>query len=512
MRRVSPLGVLLGLAGWASCEMPEFRHIARVDLGAIFKIGSLVGEEAADVATDGTNIYIAGFSLSTPAVPTGILKVVSPLSFPSTSTLYTIATQYGGGRDTKLAYAAGSLYLGTGLGWIGDAATGIRKVSLSGVADPAFAGTGVLVPTAVAGLTNQRTETLAIDPVGNALAVLNRNQQPVFRRDLSSGAALASAAFASAPASTGWRDLCFDASGNAYFRDANDVWKADRMDATHLGTRNLFFNLGAIDRAQCNVLWIAGGTGYEPTVLFNSRVNDQYSFVFYVNEGAGPTDPVTELPTHRLDGSEPIAGVPQAPFDSSLLNFATGMLGGRRCLFVVQGGANDKLSIYEIVESNATSTVRGLLDLGGFDPARIGGKRFVAEIRRAGVAVDSQTFTLGQDFRYEFETPIQGVVDIAIQGRPWMRRVAQNVTLSQLPAEVPMLVLTNGDIDGDNSVNIFDYNYMSNAFDLTEFDAGWAVPDSEGVRPGDADLDGDGAVTIFDYNVLSTNFDVTGDP
>ena len=62
--------------------------------------------------------------------------------------------------------------------------------------------------------------------------------------------------------------------------------------------------------------------------------------------------------------------------------------------------------------------------------------------------------------------------------------------------------LVNADIDGDNSVTIFDYIDLSNSFDLVLGDAGYIAG---------ADLDGDEGVTIFDYIVLSNNFDQTGD-
>ena len=62
--------------------------------------------------------------------------------------------------------------------------------------------------------------------------------------------------------------------------------------------------------------------------------------------------------------------------------------------------------------------------------------------------------------------------------------------------------LTNGDVDGDEAVTIFDYIEISSAFDLNFGDPGF-VPT--------ADLDGDGTVSIFDYIILSNNFDLSGD-
>ena len=60
----------------------------------------------------------------------------------------------------------------------------------------------------------------------------------------------------------------------------------------------------------------------------------------------------------------------------------------------------------------------------------------------------------------------------------------------------------NGDIDGDNSVTVFDYDRLSAAFDASAGDAGYDAA---------ADLDGDGTVSVFDYDILSRNFDLVGD-
>jgi len=76
------------------------------------------------------------------------------------------------------------------------------------------------------------------------------------------------------------------------------------------------------------------------------------------------------------------------------------------------------------------------------------------------------------------------------------------VNLSTFDSATVSASLVNGDVDGDNSVSIFDYIDLSGSFDKATGDAGF---DAE------ADLDGDGAVTIFDYIILSNNFDVSGE-
>lgn len=62
--------------------------------------------------------------------------------------------------------------------------------------------------------------------------------------------------------------------------------------------------------------------------------------------------------------------------------------------------------------------------------------------------------------------------------------------------------LTNGDVDGDNVISVFDYIQISDAFDADSSAANWNA---------NADLDGDGVVSVFDYIILSDHFDAFGE-
>lgn len=74
--------------------------------------------------------------------------------------------------------------------------------------------------------------------------------------------------------------------------------------------------------------------------------------------------------------------------------------------------------------------------------------------------------------------------------------------------------LTNGDVDTDNVVSVFDYIVMSDNFDKDSSAPDWNDP--QGGTSGNppikfADLDRDDVVSIFDYIILSDNFDISGD-
>ncbi len=58
------------------------------------------------------------------------------------------------------------------------------------------------------------------------------------------------------------------------------------------------------------------------------------------------------------------------------------------------------------------------------------------------------------------------------------------------------IILTNGDVDGDGQINLFDMVALDSKF---------------GSSDTIADLDGDGIVNLFDYVVIDQNFGAQGD-
>ena len=64
------------------------------------------------------------------------------------------------------------------------------------------------------------------------------------------------------------------------------------------------------------------------------------------------------------------------------------------------------------------------------------------------------------------------------------------------------LSLVNGDADGGNSVNLFDYVVLDNAYGAVPGDPGWNYM---------ADLDGGLSVNSFDYTIIDMHFGATGD-
>jgi len=149
-----------------------------------------------------------------------------------------------------------------------------------------------------------------------------------------------------------------------------------------------------------------------------------------------------------------------------------------------------------------TATVSGILSAPGHsDLTKI---MLVAEVREPGTQTIVQTrpVAINVDGTWSFETTKIGAYDLAFKPASYLRVVKTSLTIgADGRPDVQLGDLLGGDIDGDNSVTVFDYDRLSAAFDSAPGAANW---DAE------ADIDGDGTVTVFDYDILSSNFDVTG--
>ncbi len=87
-----------------------------------------------------------------------------------------------------------------------------------------------------------------------------------------------------------------------------------------------------------------------------------------------------------------------------------------------------------------------------------------------------------------------GTYGLNIYGGHWLKRAVKNIDISQ---DTSLTVsLTNGDADGDNQINLFDFVVLDQHF---------------GTSDSMADLDGSGQVNLFDYVVIDQNFGAQGD-
>ncbi len=144
-------------------------------------------------------------------------------------------------------------------------------------------------------------------------------------------------------------------------------------------------------------------------------------------------------------------------------------------------------------------TISGSLTLGNYSGLRTGLVATIVLRRSDGTVLQTSSATLDANGAYSLLTEYEGAMDILIRVPRWLRKkssitVSGNTTVN--------MSLKNGDADGSNSVNLFDYVVLDNAY---------------GTRPGDptwnqmADLDGGNTVNSFDYTIIDMNFNGQGD-
>ncbi len=112
---------------------------------------------------------------------------------------------------------------------------------------------------------------------------------------------------------------------------------------------------------------------------------------------------------------------------------------------------------------------------------------------------------------YEIKTSLpDDTYNVTIQGKHWLAKKVAGVAYDG-NFYIADATLTNGDIDGDNIVSVFDYGILSDYFDKSSADSDWTTVGANNFAPVDADLDGDNTVSVFDYGILSNSFDQSGD-
>lgn len=166
----------------------------------------------------------------------------------------------------------------------------------------------------------------------------------------------------------------------------------------------------------------------------------------------------------------------------------------------VGGGWLTEQDLSFTIEGKSTITIVGTVELQEYD----GDKTLVPvtiEVREPGStdALETHAVNLDSEGRYSFETLLRGTYDLSAKASHWLRQT-RRVTLAA--GTMVDFSLTNGDIDGDNEVTLFDFGALVAAFGSQPGDSEW--------NPN-ADLDGDAEVTLFDFGILVRTFGAIGD-
>lgn len=104
-----------------------------------------------------------------------------------------------------------------------------------------------------------------------------------------------------------------------------------------------------------------------------------------------------------------------------------------------------------------------------------------------------------------------GTFDILVRVRGFLWKKFNDVQVTDGRLSGLNATLVNGDIDGDNSIDIGDYSLISDNLGLDESSSVWTRMNEKFVTPQDCDLNGDGVVDVGDYAIVSANFNMVGD-
>ncbi|HTQ08457.1 MAG TPA: dockerin type I domain-containing protein [Fimbriimonadaceae bacterium] len=149
-------------------------------------------------------------------------------------------------------------------------------------------------------------------------------------------------------------------------------------------------------------------------------------------------------------------------------------------------------------------TIAGTVDLRNLT-ATPAGTLATIEIRAPGSTTPLETDVVALDsnggFTFTANVP-PGTYDITAKASHWLRRKLPSQTLGVFGATGLAFSLTNGDINGDNSVSLADFGLLKVAYGSTSSSSNW--------NPN-ADLNGDGTVSLADFGILKLSYGQSGD-
>jgi hypothetical protein len=128
------------------------------------------------------------------------------------------------------------------------------------------------------------------------------------------------------------------------------------------------------------------------------------------------------------------------------------------------------------------------------------------QVRNPGTTtiVQSQTVKLNADGSFQFYTTLAGTYDVSVKASHWLRKTISSVTFTGTGFTRGLSCsLLNGDVNGDNTINLAD---------LVAIAAAWrSVPGSSSWN-SNTDLNGDGVVNLADWMIVARNWRKSGDP
>ncbi|MCW5943826.1 MAG: matrixin family metalloprotease [Fimbriimonadaceae bacterium] len=169
---------------------------------------------------------------------------------------------------------------------------------------------------------------------------------------------------------------------------------------------------------------------------------------------------------------------------------------------VFGSGTNDVQMYDGTIELSAPPQVSGTIALQDYGAA-LSGVTLTFEIRNPGgsTAVETVQANPNDNGSWTFQTNLTGTYDLLCKGPTWLRGKRTNVVITAAGASGQTFDLKNGDVNGDNTVNIADFIAVRAAFGSNSGSANWNAA---------ADLNKDGNVNIADFLIVRKNLGQAG--
>lgn len=220
------------------------------------------------------------------------------------------------------------------------------------------------------------------------------------------------------------------------------------------------------------------------TVQLRVRSDQAGSYRVWANGRPGPVRTLTAA-----------GGQSQLLPDLNVVELRKGLNGIR-----VENLGNANLYVEKLQVRRVARPVSGRITFDQFQ-GNVSGVTLRVEVRPATGAPYVQDVPLASDGRFEVMADVPGPASVWVKARRWLSERADGLNIGPSGVSGLTFVGRPGDADGDNTVTVFDYDRLSQAFDAVSGGSGWDE---------DCDFDGDGSITVFDYDLLSQYFDEVG--
>ncbi len=364
----------------ANAQAPQFKQVARIDVSAFFTGSTVAGNQGGHgsfiggITSDGSNIYLSGWSSAGGAQRTGVVKISNPLSSPSTSSFAQRGGVAGGSRQTKLQWANNSLYHGYGMGNAGATDNGIQRLDAAG--NVLFDVNGA----AITGLAGTRFDSFHVTNAGIMSTTLRFNTdwnspRSAHLADATTG--LFSSGYTFAPATPGgsnsFRDMVVDGTGQLFTKRGTFTGGIQGWNVSGSTISGPVVSSNIPGTASTNA---EEKLGYGDAVNGGGVKYDRYlTSSIQMSTTLAPRSNIQIISPDGLFGTFNLNGAENgfAQFGSTAAGFATNQqtflnaqsatINGKRYLLVAEsmaGTAGDYVRIYEAVPEPGTMAALGL--------------------------------------------------------------------------------------------------------------------------------------------------------